>query len=75
MSEGYAIDAVPDGIVGIVVRLDGERGFRFHSATKAYDALNGHVFVSPAAAQKAAHALLRDGRRPAASRHFGKRAA
>jgi hypothetical protein len=54
MSEGYTIDGADDDIAGIVVRLQGERGFRFHSAARRYDALDGHVFVSPEAAQRAA---------------------
>jgi hypothetical protein len=54
MSEGYTIEGSNDEIAGIAVRLQGERGFRFHSAARTYDALDGHVFVSPAAAQRAA---------------------
>jgi len=54
MSEGYTIDGTGGDIAGIVVRQPGERGFRFHSASKGFDALNGHVFVSPQAAQRAA---------------------
>ena len=54
MSEGYTIDADDEETAGIVVRYEGERGFRFHSASKAFDALDGHVFVTPAAAQRAA---------------------
>jgi hypothetical protein len=54
MSEAYTIDGLNDEIAGIVVRYDGERGFRFHSALKAFDALDGRVFVTPAAAQRAA---------------------
>jgi len=54
MSEAYTIDGPDDEIAGIVVRYEGERGFRFHSALKAFDALDGHVFVTPAAAQRAA---------------------
>lgn len=54
MSEGYTIDGPDNEVAGIVVRYEGERGFRFHSAGKAFDALDGHVFVTPAAAQRAA---------------------
>jgi hypothetical protein len=54
MSEGYTIDGANDEVAGIVVRQEGERGYRFHSAAKSYDALDGHVFVTPAAAQRAA---------------------
>jgi hypothetical protein len=58
MSEGYTVE-VADEIVGIVVRQEGERGFRFHSATKEFDALDGLVFVKPAAAQRAAAEFVR----------------
>ncbi len=54
MSEGYTIDGLGEEVAGIVVRHPGERGYRFHSATKGFDALNGHVFVSPQAAQRVA---------------------
>lgn len=68
MSEGYTIDGAGDEVAGIVVRQPGERGFRFHSASKGFDALNGHVFVSPQAAQRAARefASLHGARRSAA---------
>jgi hypothetical protein len=59
MSEGYTIDGLDEEVAGIVVRYEGERGFRFHSAAKAYEALDGHVFVTPAAAQRAARAFAR----------------
>jgi hypothetical protein len=59
MSEGYTIDGSNDEIAGIVVRYQGERGFRFHAASKAYHALDGHVFVTPAAAERAARDLAR----------------
>jgi hypothetical protein len=59
MSEGYTIDGTNDEVAGIVVWQDGERGFRFHSATKNFDALDGHVFVTAAAAQRAAREFAR----------------
>jgi hypothetical protein len=59
MSEGYTIDGANDEVAGIVVRQEGERGFRFHSAARSYDALDGHVFVTPAAAQRAASDFAR----------------
>ena len=62
MSEGYTIDANEE-TAGIVVRYPGERGFRFHSANRMFDALDGHVFVTPAAAQRAACQFAR-GRGP-----------
>jgi hypothetical protein len=55
MSEGYTIDGRRGEAAGIVVRYEGERGFRFHSASQTYHALDGHVFATPAAAQRAAH--------------------
>ena len=58
MSEGYTIDA-DNETVGIVVRYEGERGFRFHSASKTFDAIDGQVFVNPAAAQRAAREFAR----------------
>jgi hypothetical protein len=54
MSEAYTIDSLDGEIAGIVVRYEGEHGFRFHSALQAFDPLDGHVFVTPAAAQRAA---------------------
>jgi hypothetical protein len=59
MSEGYAIDGYDDEVAGIVVRHQGERCFRFHAASKAYGALDGRVFVTPAAAERAARELGR----------------
>jgi hypothetical protein len=59
MSEGYTIDGSGDEAAGIVVRYDGERGFRFHSASKTYHTLDGHVFATPAAAQRAAREITR----------------
>ncbi len=53
------IDATDDETAGIVVRYEGERGFRFHSASRAFDAIDGHVFVTPAAAQRAARDFAR----------------
>ena len=60
MSEGYTIDGNGDEVAGIVVGLAGERGFRFHAAAKNFDALDGHVFVTPAAAQRAARTFTRE---------------
>ena len=62
MSEGYTIDGTGEEVAGIVVRQSGERGFRFHSASNDFDALNGHVFVSPQAAQRAAREFAGQGR-------------
>jgi hypothetical protein len=60
MSEGYTIDGFGDEAAGIVVRYEGERGFRFHSASSTYHTLDGHVFATPAAAQRAAHEIARE---------------
>lgn len=68
MSEGYTIDGLSGEAAGIVVRYDGERGFRFHAATRTFDALDGHVFVTPAAAQRAARDFARGRGSSAASR-------
>ena len=59
MSEGYTIDGRGGEAAGIVVRYPGERGFRFHPASSAYQALDGHVFATPAAAQRAARDFVR----------------
>jgi hypothetical protein len=58
MSEGFMIDGPGGQAAGIVVRLEGERGFRFHAAIKAVEALDGHVFPTPAAAQRASSEFL-----------------
>ncbi|WP_088348389.1 hypothetical protein [Rhodomicrobium sp. R_RK_3] len=60
MSEGYSIE-IADELVGIIVRGDDERVFRFHSAVKAFKALDGHRFAKPEAAERAVreHAALR----------------
>lgn len=60
MSEGYSIE-VGDEIVGIIVRNDGERDFRFHSAVKGFKALDGQMFNKPAAAERAARAYAAHG--------------
>jgi hypothetical protein len=62
MSEGYTIDGDDDEAAGIVVRYEGERGYRFHTASKAYQALDGRVFATPAAAQRAARDVARSRR-------------
>lgn len=60
MSEGYSIE-VADELVGIVVRGEDERVFRFRSAVKEFKALDGHRFAKPEAAERAAreHAMHR----------------
>ena len=71
MSEGYTIDGYGDEIAGIVVRYKGERGFRFHASSKAYGALDGRVFVTPAAAERAARELGRTRLARPRTAHFG----
>ena len=58
MSEGYSIEIAGE-IIGIIVRNKDERVFRFHSAVRAFNALDGRVFRRPAAAERAAreHAM------------------
>jgi hypothetical protein len=56
MSEGYSIE-IGGEIVGIIVRNEGEREFRFHSAVEGFEALNGRTFRNPAAAERAAREL------------------
>jgi hypothetical protein len=60
VAEGYAIE-IAEEIVGIVVRHEGEPSYRFHSAVRHFDALDGVVFAKPAAAECAArrHAAAR----------------
>lgn len=73
MSEGFTIDGIDEDVAGIVVRQDGERGYRFHSAAKRFDALHGHVFVTPQAAQRAARDFARAGRSAGAGSRWGHR--
>jgi hypothetical protein len=51
MSSTYIIET-RKGAAGIVVR-DG-RGFRFFAARRAFDGLDGRLFATPRAAEKAA---------------------
>jgi hypothetical protein len=57
MSDNYVIEVRPQAVgvtvqAGIVVR-DG-RKFRFFAATRAFNALEGHLFKSPRHAEQAA---------------------
>ena len=72
MSEGYTIDGFGDEAAGIVVRYEGERGFRFHSANRTYHTLDGHVFATPAAAQRAAREIARERSRRLGSKVDGR---
>jgi spore germination protein GerM len=53
MSEGYAIEDRSGEIVGLVVRQVGDRVFRFFSAVKRFDRLDGSSFANVRAAQNA----------------------
>lgn len=53
MSDGYVVE-IADEIVGIIVRQPGEVAFRFHSAARRFNGLEGHVFRSPQDAERAA---------------------
>lgn len=61
MSDNYIIE-VQTGAAGLVVR-DGQK-YRFFSADRAFDALDGHLFATPRAAEKAAILHARAPRRP-----------
>ena len=63
MSEGYTVEDSQGEIIGIVVRKEDERGFRFFSSVRAFDALDGHIFATALAAQRAARDIERAGKR------------
>lgn len=54
MSEGYTVEDWQGETIGIVVRKEDGRGFRFFSSARAFDVLDGHIFASAQAAQRAA---------------------
>ena len=62
MSEGYVVE-IEDETIGIVVRQEGERCFRFHASAREFHALDGSVHASPLAAQRAAMSLVAERRR------------
>jgi hypothetical protein len=55
MSQSYIIE-LGDDQIGLVLRDSGEREFRFHAASPAYQPLDGQRFASAALAEKAARA-------------------
>lgn len=57
MSDAYVIE-VADETVGIVVRQQSERAFRFHAALPRYFSLDGHIFNAPRDAERAVIAHL-----------------
>lgn len=63
MSEGYTVEDTQGDTIGIVVRNESGRGFRFFSSARAFDALDGHIFASAEAAQRAARDIERIGKR------------
>jgi hypothetical protein len=63
MSEGYTVEDTQGETIGIVVRKESGRGFRFFSSTRAFDALDGHIFASAEAAQRAARDIEGVGKR------------
>lgn len=73
MSEGYTVEDLNGSIAGIVVRQSGDRAFRFFSSSSLYDAMDGHLFVSAQAAQRAAHSFAKTcaPRRRTAAHHEG----
>lgn len=68
MSEGFTIETVRGETAGIVVRLKGERGYRFHAADGKFHVLDGHVFATPRAAERAVADVAVTGSRRAADR-------
>lgn len=63
MSEGYTVEDAHGETVGIVVRKESGGGFRFFSSARAFDALDGEIFASAEAAQRAARDIGRIGKR------------
>lgn len=57
MSDAYVIE-VADETVGIVVRQDNEKTFRFHASLPLYYPLDGKIFAAPRDAERAARARL-----------------
>ena len=63
MSENYIIEIRPKNVgitvqAGVVVRDGG--GFRFFAATDAFNSLEGKLFKSPKAAERAARCRVAD---------------
>ena len=63
MSEGYTVEDTQGETIGIVVRKEVGRGFRFFSSAREFDVLDGHIFASAQAAQRAARDIERGGKR------------
>ncbi len=65
MNDAYVIEIAGED-VGLVVRQMGERAYRFHAATSALHQLDGGIFATPQAAERAA-ALHMEARRARAA--------
>lgn len=72
MSKSYVIE-VGDDQVGVIIREDGERDYRFHSALDSYNALEGRTFANALLAERAAiaHFASRKRRRALAPERGG----
>lgn len=68
MSRTYVIE-VGDDQAGLIIREDGEREYRFHSAHALYDGLEGRTFANALLAERAAiaHSVSRRRRSRAAT--------
>jgi len=62
MSEGYTVEDTKGETIGIVVRKENGRGFRFFSSVRTFDALDGRIFATAQAAQRAARDIERGGK-------------
>jgi hypothetical protein len=63
MPDAYVIE-VANQTAGIVVREAHEAAFKFFSATRPFDALEGMAFADPSGAERAASHLLKYGSLP-----------
>ena len=68
MSKSAFVIEVGDDQVGVIIREEGEREYRFHAALERYSALEGRRFANALLAERAAiaHAVSRRRRRGAA---------
>ena len=66
MSKSFVIE-VGDDQAGVIIRDEGERDYRFHSALDRYDALEGRRFANAFLAERAAiaHSVSRRQKRHA----------
>jgi hypothetical protein len=70
MSKSYVIE-VGDDQAGVIIREDGERDYRFHSALGSYDALEGRRFANALLAERAATAHILSRRQKRAGFAYG----